>query len=421
MPVTSWPPWASSISPWVEGSSRPCCSNWPTISTRLPPIWRSRPTPTGWSLTKARLRPSAPIWRRSSRLPSTPRPCSASRVAAGCPGARSNSAVTLAWAAPRRSSPASARAPRARPRASSRIDLPAPVSPVRTVSPGAKARSRRSMRTMSRMASPNSIAQWSEEVGEPGAALLLRLQILGFQQIVAHLVPAAAGVVVAEHRGGGLRLVVHAQRQVAFGQPLEGLRHMAGGLVLLHHGPEAVDGGEILSAILVPAPDLHLLAREMVAAEVDLERRVAGIGRSGKAVHDLLQGIEGLFRRLLVAPDVLDLLVVAERLQVVGVGGVLVAGMQVDEVIERGQRLAVAVGAVIGIGIHDLGLGRDGRVGVLLLDLLEELCRVADVAGLERCHALVVEGLCRLVGDLVLVDVIAAGTAGQAGEAPQEA
>ena len=60
-----------------------------------------------------------------------------------------------AW--PARTSPPSARAPQARPRLSSRMDLPAPVSPVSTVRPGPKDRSSRSISTTSRMAREASI------------------------------------------------------------------------------------------------------------------------------------------------------------------------------------------------------------------------------------------------------------------------
>ena len=72
-------------------------------------------------------------------------------------------AVAWAWAAPRRTRPASARAPVARPRASRMIDLPAPVSPVSAVKPGPMARSRVSIKTTSRMASPISMV-----AGSPG-------------------------------------------------------------------------------------------------------------------------------------------------------------------------------------------------------------------------------------------------------------
>ena len=176
---------------------------------------------------------------------------------------------------------------------------------------------------------------------------------------------------------------------------------MARGLIFLDHAAEAVDGREILQPVLVPAPDLHILAGEMVAGEIDLEGGVAGIGRVREAVDHLLQGGQRLLRRLLVAAHILDLLVVAQRLQIIGVGGVLVAGMQIEEMVDGADGLVIAIAAVIGIGIHDLGLGRDGRVGMLRLDLFEEPGRIADVAGLQGGHALVVERLGRLIGDLI--------------------
>ena len=60
---------------------------------------------------------------------------------------------------------------------------------------------------------------------EPG--FFSGFRFFAFQQVVADLIPGAARVVVAEHGGGRLGLVVDAQRQIAFGQALERLRHMA--------------------------------------------------------------------------------------------------------------------------------------------------------------------------------------------------
>ena len=64
---------------------------------------------------------------------------------------RVQTADTWPWAAPWRTSEASPRAPSASERASSRMDFPAPVSPVRTERPGAKSMSSRSIRTISRI------------------------------------------------------------------------------------------------------------------------------------------------------------------------------------------------------------------------------------------------------------------------------
>src|SRR5882724_4912716 len=270
-----------------------------------------------------------------------------------------NSALTLACLAPGRSSWASARPPRARPSASSRIDLPAPVSPVSTERPGSISRSRRSMRTTSRIDRFSSIAarrrasqHTSEDGVEPGAFLPHRLQVLAGQQIVAVLVPVAAGVVVAEHGRGGLRLVLDADRQVALGQALERLRNVGRGLVELDDAAEAVDGGEVLLALEVEAADLHFLAGEVVAGEVELQRRIARVVGVGEAGDDVVEGIERLLGVLLVAADVDDLLVIADGLEIVGIGDALVAGMEVDEAAERDERIVVLVLQVVGIGRH---------------------------------------------------------------------
>ena len=100
----------------------------------------SRPTPTAWSLTKARERPSAArgpakhqvlAWRRGQALVLEQSPDS-------MPGA--GATRPRRWPAPRPAAPD--QHPRARrssrPRASRMIDLPAPVSPVSAVRPGAE-------------------------------------------------------------------------------------------------------------------------------------------------------------------------------------------------------------------------------------------------------------------------------------------
>ena len=83
----AWPAKSSSSARCVDGSRRPRCSPWPWISTRLSPSARNRPTLAGSSLTKARLFPSAPTWRRSTIAParSTAMPASRRIAAAGWP------------------------------------------------------------------------------------------------------------------------------------------------------------------------------------------------------------------------------------------------------------------------------------------------------------------------------------------------
>ena len=209
----------------------------------------------------------------------------------GGPGGGANTAATLACSAPARTSPASARAPRARPRLSSRIDLPAPVSPVSTVRPAPKQiqpldQHHIADRERGEHAAPagHGAAQKSEpkvRLKKPG---LRRPAVPGspvafaarrHQWLVAVLVPFAARVVVAEHRGGLARLVGQAEHQVDLGQPVQRLGHVVGGLVVVHHALEPADRGGVQVLLLVEAADLHLLAGEVVAGEVDLQPRVA--------------------------------------------------------------------------------------------------------------------------------------------------
>src|SRR5215471_1338685 len=82
---------------------------------------------------------------------------SAMTARAGCRGESSKAAVTCPCSAPWRTRTASPRAPSASAKASSRMDLPAPVSPVSTDKPDAKSISSRSIRTMSRIESRASM------------------------------------------------------------------------------------------------------------------------------------------------------------------------------------------------------------------------------------------------------------------------
>ena len=157
------PPKPSSSRRCVAVSNRPRSSCWPCTSSSRPPRSFSRPTPTASSLTKARLRPSAAKVRRITISSPAGMSWSASRVRAGCFFSGSNTAVALPCAAPARTE-ARPRPPTARPSESSRMDLPAPVSPVSTFRPGANSSAACSIRTMSRMVSVESTS-----VLRPGA------------------------------------------------------------------------------------------------------------------------------------------------------------------------------------------------------------------------------------------------------------
>src|SRR6185312_8025611 len=167
-----------------------------------------------------------------------------SQAAASLASLRSNSALISARSAPWRTTPASARSPMARPSASTRMDLPAPVSPVSTVMPGFSSSSSVSMMAKSRMrmcvsmsarmapASPMEfraqdfiviVAAWMDEADAFVRALhphpVAGLQCLRVLSIPGDLGAAAVGVADADLDAAAAS---HHQRPVAEGMGADG-------------------------------------------------------------------------------------------------------------------------------------------------------------------------------------------------------
>src|SRR5262249_29435588 len=298
----------------------------------------------------------------------------------------SKAAVTWPCSAPWRTSVTSPRAPSARAKASSRMDLPAPVSPVSTDRPDAKSMSSRSMRTISRIESRASMttvlafrlaadaevlpdtplqpapkraadhafeamnayrsgtrarperraasaASWVEatcsvkpghdDVGkrfrrddlefargqfreclaDPVAFVLVRLNAPRLHQGIGVLVPAAFGEVVAEHRGRSLRLLHDTERHIDLGEPQQGFLDVARPLVARHHHLEAIDGAYVVVRVLQLTPNIHFLARQPVARDLDLALGGDGIFGTGIFADDLFEGLDRVLRPILIAQD----------------------------------------------------------------------------------------------------------------------
>src|SRR6201999_3028452 len=249
-----------------------------------------------WSLMKARVRPSASCTRRRIISPVSSRPLSERIAVAGCPLGTSNTAVTCPCAAPWRTRPASPRPPSASAKASSRIDLPAPVSPVSTARPRENSISSHSIRTMSRIDRRASMrrqflaeAPLLEGPADPGSLILARLETARLYKIIGVLVPAAVRKIMPEHGGGGLRLADNADRHIGLGEPLQRFLDMPRGLILGHHGLEAVDRSRVVLLFHVIAADIHFLAGELVAGALELGLGVDGVFRGWIFADHLFQ------------------------------------------------------------------------------------------------------------------------------------
>src|ERR1700720_216654 len=204
----------------------------------------------------ARVRPSTSCTRRRIISPVSSRPFSERRAGGGWPFGKSNTAGTWPCSTPCRTRPASPRPPSASAKASRRMDLPAPVSPVKTARPRENSMSSRSIRTMSRIERRASMkdqflaeTQFLEGPGNIGTLVLARLETAGLYKIIGVLVPAAVRKVVAKHGGGGLRLADDTDRHIGLGQPRQRFLDMPRGLILRDHGLEAVDRAGIVAAL----------------------------------------------------------------------------------------------------------------------------------------------------------------------------
>src|SRR5882757_2557441 len=265
---------------------------------------------------KARVRPSASCTRRRIISPLSSRPFSVSIFTAGWPLGTSKEAVTWPCSTPWRTRPASPRPPSASAKASRRMDLPAPVSPVKTARPRENSMSSRSIRTMSRIERRASMkdqflaeTQFLEGPGNIGTLVLARFETAGLYKIISVLVPAAVGKIVAKHGGGGLRLADDPDRQIGLGQPRQRFLDVARGLVLRHHGLEAVDGASVIALFQVVAADFHFLAGELVARAFQFLLGAGGVFRGRILANHFLERRHRLLGPALIARDVGDLVV----------------------------------------------------------------------------------------------------------------
>src|SRR5579883_1911480 len=321
---------------------------------------------TGWSLTKARVRPSANCTRRMINSPSISTPCSRACARAGRSEGTSKTAVTWPCAWLCRTSAPSPRAPSASARASRRIDLPAPVSPVRMERPAPNSRSSRSISTISRIVSRTSMGDAFRsarhdrvvDFRNPRVFVLFRLEPAAFQERVGVLVPLAVRKIVAENGGRGLRLVGDAEAEIGFGQAIERLFGVTRRLIAGENIAEAIDRGDVIATMQVETADRYLFAGELIAGDLNFIFRIVYIFGIRIFLNDRRKEFERLGGALLVAGNVRDLRIVRARLEISGVGGVGRIGIELDVFFRRLLGVVVFAGLELRIGRHQQGLLR---------------------------------------------------------------
>src|SRR5208283_5338189 len=118
------------------------------------------------------------------------------------------------------------------------------------------------------------------------------------------LIPFAPRIIIAEHRRIGLGLIGESKCEVALDEALQRLWDMRRRLIIVDHAFEAVHRRQILAPRQVITADLHLLAGQMVAGEIELELGVPRIFAVGKTTHHIVERLQGKLGGLLIAADI---------------------------------------------------------------------------------------------------------------------
>ena len=91
----------------------------------------------------------------------------------------------------------------------------------------------------------------------------------------------------------------------------------------------------------------------MIKGEIEFQDRGIGILTVRIPLDHLAQRLQRLKGQPLIAPDLVDLIVIAERQKILRIGRILVGRVEIDEALCSGTALLVILVPVIGKGLHD--------------------------------------------------------------------
>ena len=177
-----------------------------------------------------------------------------------------------------------------------------------------------------------------------------------------------------QHSGIAHSLILYPQLQVAFDQPVQGFRRMAGSLVGLDDIAKAVYRRQVIVMPQMIAANFHFLARQVILGQIQLDLRIPGIFRIGKAADYLTQSLHGLFRDLLVAADIGNLLIIAQGYQIIGIRRRFIIRIELGKALQGADGgMVVFRSFVTGESGHNLGVSRPFRGWMLPFHFLERL------------------------------------------------
>ena len=96
-----------------------------------------------------------------------------------------------------------------------------------------------------------------------------------------------------------------------------------------------------------------------------------GVIAVGVALDHLAQGLQRLKGDALIAPDLIDLVIIAQRQKKLGIGRVFFGGVEIEVALRRTAGVVVILGGMIGKRRHDQAPAGPFGIGVKPFDLNE--------------------------------------------------
>ena len=139
---------------------------------------------------------------------------------------------------------------------------------------------------------------------------------------------------------------------------------MGRGLILLYHHAEPVDRRRVMLTLQVVTADLHFLAGKVIVGQIELQHRRARIIAVGIKLDHLAHALQRLEGQPLIASDLVDLVVIGQRQQILGIGRVFVCRIVVQKALGGHARFLIVPALVIGESLHDQGALGPFRIGI---------------------------------------------------------
>ena len=135
------------------------------------------------------------------------------------------------------------------------------------------------------------------------------------------------------------------------------------------------------------APLANRFGGQLIERKIEFQHRrprILGVGVKLDHLAKLLQGLEC---QPLVPTDLVNLVIITQRQQVLGIGGIVIRRVEINIALRRSTRFGIQLALVIGKCLHDQGALCQLRIGIKPFNLRKEKRGVLTLATAQLVFA----------------------------------